>query len=351
MPKISVILPVHNTARYLPECIDSVLNQSFEDFELICVNDESTDNSLDILNDYYKQDKRLIIITQENKGLSSARNTGLKSADGDYILFLDSDDYLSLNALNDLYSVAFEKSLDLVLFKIINFDDESREKSTYSYFELTVLKSMVADSVFSYEDVKSRFFRIPVTAPGKLYKKELLDGMEFREGLIFEDNPFFIELMFKVKKAQVFDEYLYMRRIRSDSITNSNFFKFKDCVEVYNIIEQIIRKYGKYEELKGQLFHRRCRDIYLRFSQVPDEFKKDFFTIIKSDFTSKKEELKEDGTLKIASKRSRYIFDKAIECDNYRDFELSVENYDLKKKSGKKDKSSKIRNLKKLFKH
>ncbi|WP_405293709.1 glycosyltransferase family 2 protein [Methanobrevibacter sp.] len=351
MPKISVILPIYNTAEYLPECIGSVLNQTFGEFELICVNDGSTDNSLAILEDYRLKDNRLRIITQENKGLSSARNTGLNKAKGDYILFLDSDDYLTLNALEELYSIASDKSLDLILFKIINFDDETREKSTYSYFELTVLKGMVGSEVFNYEDIKGKFFRIPVTAPGKLYKKELLEDMEFRQGLIFEDNPFFIELMFKLKKAMVFDEYLYHRRVRNDSITNSNFSKFKDCVEIYNIIEQIIRKYGRYEELKGQLFHRRCRDIYLRFSQVPDEFKKEFFNLIKRDFTSKRQGLKEDGTLDIASKRSKFIFDKAIECDDYKDFEVSVNEFDLSRKSLKKSKGSKIQNLKKLFKH
>ena len=335
LSEISIIIPVYNTSKYLPECLDSILNQSFSDFEVICVNDGSTDDSLDVLRDYESRDGRIKIITQKNRGAAAARNTGLENVSGNYVLFVDSDDYLSPDALEKLYDLAIKESLDLIIFKIINFDDGTREMSTYDYFELEVLKKLVGSRVFSYYDVKERFFRIPVTPPGKLYKRDLIEEMRFVEGLIFEDNPFFIELMFKVKRAMVFDEYLYMRRVRGDSVIHSHFSKFSDCVEIYNIIEAVIRKYDKYDDLKGQLFHRRSRDIFLRFSQVPDEFKGDFFKMIKEDFTSKKEELQSDGTLEIASKRSLKIFKKALDCENYQEFELSIEIFDLKKELSK----------------
>ena len=341
MSCVSVIIPVYNTSKYLSECLDSVINQSFEDLEIICVNDGSTDGSLEILNDYRSRDSRIRVMTQENQGLSSARNTGLANSTGEYVLFLDSDDCLSHDAIEKAYDLAEDNSSDLVLFKIINFDDDTGEKSHYSYFELKVLKKMVGQRVFDYDDVKERFFRIPVTAPGKLFKRDLLEGTGFIEGLIFEDNPFFIEIMFKVKRAIVLDEYLYNRRIREDSITNSGFSKFKDCVEIYNVIEDVIKRYGKYEDLKGQLFHRRCRDIFLRFSQVPDEFKEEFFTIIKDDFGSKKEQYENDGTFDVASQRSIEIYNKAIECDTYRQFELSVDVFDLKKEISKTKKNNK----------
>lgn len=341
MPKLSIIIPVYNTSEYLSECLDSVLNQSFDDIEVICIDDGSTDNSHDILKDYASRHDCLKVITQENQGLSSARNTGLNNSTGDYILFLDSDDFLCSDSLEKLYDLAKAESLDLILFKLINFDDETREKSHYAYFELEVLKDLVGENVFNYKDIKEKFFRIPVTSPGKLYKRGLIEDMRFPEGLIFEDNPFFIELIFKVKRAKVLDEYLYMRRLRQDSITNSYYSKFSDSVEIFNIIEGIIKKYGKYEDLKGQLFHRRCRDIFLRFSQVPDELKADFFNIIKKDFSSKYDGLKEDGTFEIASKRSLEIFNSAILCENYHEFELSVEVFDLKKKISKLKKKNK----------
>lgn len=348
---ISIIIPVYNASQFLTECLESVFNQGFGDVEIICVNDGSTDNSLDILKNFPVK-----IINQENRGLAAARNVGLKEATGEYVLFLDSDDILTPNALEELYDIAESKNLDLLLFKLINFDNETKEKSKYSYFEMDLLKSAVEDNVFCFNDIKELLFRISVTAPGKLYRRDLIKDIKFNEGLIFEDNPFFIELFLKTKRAYFHDEYLYLRRIHESSITNSNFDKFSDVVTIYNIINDIIRKYGVYEDVKHKLFNRQCRDIYLRYSQVPDEFKLDFFNKIKQDFINKKSVYEMDGTLDLANKRSKKIFFSAIDSMTYMEFELSVELFDLKREIKKLQKENKNLNkkprksLKKLFK-
>ena len=104
MPQISVVLPVYNVEEYLRQCLDSLANQTFEDFEVICVNDGSGDSSLSILEEYASEDERFKIISQENKGLSGARNTGMDYIKGKYTIFVDSDDWLELNALEKLYN-------------------------------------------------------------------------------------------------------------------------------------------------------------------------------------------------------------------------------------------------------
>ena len=109
--KFSIVIPVYNVEPYLPECLDSVLNQTLSDWEAVCVNDGSTDNSSVVLEDYASKDSRFRVITQPNGGLSAARNTGMKAALGDYVLFLDSDDWLEPNAL-------------LVLSEHLNGEDE-----------------------------------------------------------------------------------------------------------------------------------------------------------------------------------------------------------------------------------
>ena len=113
MIKVSVIVPVYNTQDYLNECIDSVLNQSLADFELICIDDGSTDASLEILKDYEKKDNRIQVFSQKNSGLAASRNAGLNVAQGEYVLFLDSDDYLKSDTLEKLYNQAIENNLDL----------------------------------------------------------------------------------------------------------------------------------------------------------------------------------------------------------------------------------------------
>ena len=116
LPKFSIIIPVYNVEDYLSPCLDSVINQTLRDIEIICVNDGSRDNSLEILNIYQKCDPRITIINKENGGLSSARNAGLKRAHGEYILFLDSDDYFALNACECLYAEVLECRPEIIVF-------------------------------------------------------------------------------------------------------------------------------------------------------------------------------------------------------------------------------------------
>ncbi|MBF4468083.1 MAG: glycosyltransferase [Methanobrevibacter arboriphilus] len=112
-PKVSIIIPVHNTSKYLKKCMDSVINQKLKDIEIICINDESRDNSLEILEDYARKDKRIKIINQVNQGVSIARNTGLKIAKGEYVGFVDSDDWIDLNFFYELYNKAKSQGADL----------------------------------------------------------------------------------------------------------------------------------------------------------------------------------------------------------------------------------------------
>ena len=127
MVKLSVIVPCYNVEKYLSECLDSILNQTFEDIEIICINDGSTDNTQDILDSYLKKDKRIKVISQHNQGLSMARNVGLKNVTGEYVTFIDSDDYFELTAFEETLKIVEEKSLDLLIFKLINFDADTFE--------------------------------------------------------------------------------------------------------------------------------------------------------------------------------------------------------------------------------
>ena len=129
MAKISVIVPIYNDDRYLHECLDSIINQTFEDIEIICVNDGSTDESLNILKQYESRDCRVKVISQENKGVGAARNAGIKIASGEYIYFIDADDFLELTGLEEMYDLSQQMDLDLLIFKLVTFDDETGERN------------------------------------------------------------------------------------------------------------------------------------------------------------------------------------------------------------------------------
>ena len=334
MVKISVIIPVYNSQDYLNECIDSVLNQTFSDFEVICVDDGSTDNSLGKLKSY-GYDGRVKIISKSHGGPGATRNVALDIAQGDYILFLDADDYLKSDAMERTYYFAVDNSLDLILFKTINFNYETRTEFNSSYFDMKFLKESVGREIFNWKDVKNDLFDISVTATSKLFKREVIQDIRFPEGIIFEDNVFFIKTIFNAERVYFYDEYLYYRRIHPNSITNSYFKYFSDCMLMYELIYEFIKEIGLYDEFGEQIFNRQCHDIFIRFSQTDDEYKEDFFNKIKTNFLNRKSELEKTEILNRCSDRSREIFNRALDSKTYNEFELSVNVFDLKKDNSK----------------
>lgn len=207
-PIISVIIPVYNVEKYLRGCLESLLAQTFRDYEAICVNDGSNDNSLSILEEYVELDKRVKTINQSNKGLSDARNTGMDAARGAYIFFLDSDDYIHPQALEFLHSCAVENNVDLVC---------AGHKGNPELY-----KPMSAE--LKYENIKQEEYKRPLEAyfkeyqhklPGmvwtKLYKAELVADIRFIEGRLYEDEHFTALVMEKCTKLirLNFDMYNY----------------------------------------------------------------------------------------------------------------------------------------------
>ena len=322
-PLISVVIPVYNVENYLIECLDSICNQTLKNIEIICINDGSTDNSLRILNEYKKKDSRISIITQNNGGLSSARNTGLKYVSGKYIYFIDSDDYLDLNALKELYEISEEKNLDMLLFKIICFDEDTKEKFTTPYFEMEFLSKDIQDNVFNYRDIGHKFYNLDVTMQSKFFKAELISNFEFPNGLIFEDNPFFTEAMFNAKRVYFYNKHLCFKRERKNSITGSG-KNFSDIIKIRNRIIDLAKKYGNFDGFEEQLYSKKFNLIKFRFSQTSEEHKEVFFNEIKKDFLDKKEEYLNSPYFNNLPIETKNIFFAGLNSDSYHEFERKI---------------------------
>ncbi len=352
MPKISVIVPVYNVEDYLRECLDSLCYQTLIDIEIICINDGSTDKSLEILREYESKNPKITVYSQENKGLSGARNTGMKHVSGEYIYFLDSDDILIPTALERMYSVSKRRSLDILLFKLINFDDKTREKFKSKYYDMKFLKQKVGENIFSYDDVGNDLFRIAVTPQGKLFKKELIEDMHFIEGFIFEDNPFFFESFFRAEKVYFLDEYLCLKRKRSESITSTPNEQFLDYIYISNILIDICKRYDVYEKYKEGLYSKNMNNIYLRFLQIGDEFKEKYFQKMKQDFSNKKEEYDKDDIFQKGDEKHRELFYKALDSETPLEYILSIKLFNMQKKLNtiKQEKSQINHERKKLIK-
>ncbi len=240
MPKVSVIIPVYNVEKYLRDCLDSVVSQTIKDIEIICINDGSTDGSLDILNEYCSNDDRFVIINQENRGLSVARNNGLNSASGDYIAFIDSDDYLLNNDyFEKLYNACEKYSADIAVAGIIR----GNNKKTYR-----VLKIEKEEVAIEYED-KLRICDVPDSnyVWNKLYKREslLATGIIFPPGKLYEDLYYTHKVLYYMDKVISVCGINYFYRKRSDSIIRTKSSKAElDHLEGQNLIDSFLTEHN-----------------------------------------------------------------------------------------------------------
>ncbi len=297
MPKISVILPVYNVEKYLRRCLDSVLCQTFADFEAICVNDGSADKSLNILEEYAAKDSRIKIVTQANQGLSMARNNGLKVAKGDYIYFLDSDDAIHPKLLEIAYTFATKYGADMVCFK---YEKSDGIKYRPNKIDVENIKYKVTDNALDLALSKSKF-RIAFNVWSKFYKKEILNGINFIKGILYEDYPHTYAVLAKKPKTVSIDAKLYFYTLNMQSISNQagnakqieDFYEgIKYVYQIYNKPEfkselKLIRRYLMPKLLKNQLkcCQKAQKDVkesmYKTFSaELKDLFEKDLVSIL-----------------------------------------------------------------------
>jgi len=225
-PKVSVVIPVYNTMDYLEECVRSVLKQSLTDIEVICVDDGSTDDSLQILSRFAETDKRVRIATQGNRGLSATRNRGLELAHGKYVLFLDSDDVLIWCALEHLFAQAEIHGLDDLFCAGVAFFDPpevyQQQPQYYGAYHYRGTYSEPCDGQnLLYEIATAGDFSPSVCL--RLFRRKFLNenGLRFVEGMVHEDNVFTLQSLSKAKRAWVWNEPLYLRRVRPASIMSS----------------------------------------------------------------------------------------------------------------------------------
>ena len=280
MPKISVIVPVYNVEKYLPQCLESIIGQTFDDIEIICVNDGSTDNSRKILAQYAQKDSRIKIVDKKNGGLSSARNAGMKVAQGEYYSFIDSDDWIDETMLEKLYNSMVALDTDISICAVHQFDETRQElDDSNPYYTLGFFDESFDNRAFSYVDTKPFLLDVCVMAWNKLYRKSFIEEcqVEFPEGLIFEDGPFFFSIFFKTKKVSIVRDFLYYYRInRSGSIIENGGKHLLDIIDVVNLMCESLRKNDILEELKDSFYKQKSDDINYRYGLSDLSLKKAF---------------------------------------------------------------------------
>lgn len=251
-PLVSVIIPVYNVEKFLRPCLDSIVNQDLTDIELVCVNDGSPDKSMDILMEYANKDERIKVVSQENAGLSEARNAGMRYASGKYIYFMDSDDILEKETLKELSDYAEKMDLDIVYFDAKCFsDDEECEEYLDRISDYYIRKNqyegarsgpeMMADMLTNEE------YRPSVCI--QMLKRAFVQerGFTFIKGILHEDNEFTFKTILNAKKTGHINKPYFNRRVRAASITSERTV-FAHSFGYYKSYEQMEKEYNMIED-------------------------------------------------------------------------------------------------------
>lgn len=270
MKKVSVIIPIFNAQKYLHKCLDSVINQTYNNLEIICVDDGSTDSSNKIIKEFQNKDHRIILLNKENGGVSSARNIGLIEATGDYLMFLDSDDYLDFNAISTCIQFLNESSIDIIRFNYIKI---------YKHLSINNKSYFKDECIFEYpfRDIINQIYINDnyCSACGTMYKSSIAKRHKFNEDIkIGEDFLFFINCLLDSKKIYVCNKNMYYYVFNDASATSVfNFDKYVKSIQgliyVVNEIDNLLETKGLCPPNSNDKLERNIRDYFaLAFQEL-----------------------------------------------------------------------------------
>ena len=269
--KVSIIVPVYNVEEYLARCLDSLVNQSLKDIEIIVVNDGSPDNSQKIIDNYCKKYKNIKSFIKENGGLSDARNFGIEKAQGEYIAFLDSDDYVTIDMYMEMYNKAKSGNFDMVVCDLNYVYDDKIIKTSCNIKKDT-------------NNIKDVMLNIYPAAWNKIFKRNLMDkGIRFKKGVWFEDVEFIYRLLPYINTIGVVHKTFNQYVQREGSITNTINKKLYHYIDNWNGIVEYYKKNNLYEEYKLELEYCYVRYIYATFIKQASKYNyKDYMDAVDS---------------------------------------------------------------------
>ena len=300
---ISVIVPVYNVEKYLSKCLESIINQTYQNLEIICVDDGSTDSSPKILEEYAKKDTRIKILSQTNSGQGVTRNLAINLAKGEYIMFVDSDDWLSLNACEVLLNKISLTNSDFVIFGAYLFDDNKNcERIDSPYWSVDEYREILKrKEVFDYKDVKDIIFK-RFSPWNKFYNASFLkaNNIKFDEKLEFEDVIFHMKSFLFADRITYCQDCLYNYRLFHSSSCTERFRKGKECfdiIEVVGVVEKFLNAKNAFVELESPFLKWKIETYIYYYNNIfPSKklIKNKFKNIILAEFKQIEKKYKEN---------------------------------------------------------
>ncbi len=337
-PKVSVIIPVYNVEKYLRESLDSVVNQTLKEIEIICIDNKSQDTSLDILKEYASKDERIIIFENEtNLKQGLARNFGIEKAKGEYVFFVDGDDFIKNDCIEKMYNKAKKDYSDITICCWALYDDKtSKINNKHVYALLKQIPEHYNDKTFNWRDIKEAIFWQSSVPWDKIYKREFLieKDVKFPGGVFFEDNVFVYDAFFKSSKISILREILiYYRTNRKGAVTNTRDKTFFDYLKIFNLIGENLKKIDLYDEMKYQYLDYKIITLVWWYKKIKLRYKKKFYEIIREDF--KNIELTEEEKYKVRN-QTLFLMERFIKNPFFVYFPLSFWDKIYRVERGKK---------------
>lgn len=326
MPKVSIIIPFNNVETYIKQCLDSVIAQTLDDIEIICVNDASEDSSRNIVEEYAQKDNRIKIIDiNERTGQGFARNRAIETAQGEYIGFVDSDDWIEPEMFLELYNKAKENDNDITICQAREYDDINEKYILSDYYSLTLLNRM-KDSIFKAEDTKDEILDINVVLWNKIYKREYLQqiGEKFPEGFIYEDLPFFFGTYLPAKRIQIVWKNCYIYRVNRKNSTMQQFNKkVLDRLPMVSLTYEKMKQFSYLDDIREKIQSWIINDLFHRYTLLKENYQKEYFFQMKKIFESLDIQNLEDNYWKNVYHFEGY---KLVLNNNFEDFNQKVFN-------------------------
>lgn len=290
MPKVSIIIPTYNVEDYLRECMESVTRQTLKDIEIICINDGSTDGSLQILKEYADKDSRIVLVDKENEGYGVGMNIGLDKASGEYIGIVEPDDFVPLNMYEDLYGIAKENDLDFVKADFYRFTRNSENGN------MELIYNHLDSTGENYNQVINPFEKPYITkfimnTWSGIYRREYIEKYHIRHnttpGASFQDNGFFWQTFIYARRCMFIDKPYYMNRRDNPNSSVNNKQKVY-CMNVeYDFIRDIFMQKENeelWERFKYYYNYKRYFSYIFTIGRISDEFKQEYVERISKEF-------------------------------------------------------------------
>lgn len=268
LPKVSVIIPIYNVEKYLSECVESVINQTLKEIEIILIDDGSTDTSPSICDKYQKKDSRIKVIHKSNGGLSNARNTGLKLAQGEYISFVDADDWIASEMLSKMYLKAKQEHSDVTICNLSIAKNKKIKPTQYW--------PQINEHIIYKDEIYSHLFLHPSYVVNKIYKRTFLEKnkLYFLQGYIYEDVPFSTQVLLLTNHiSYCLDNFYFYRLERDDAITAKKSTKHLDIIYIEQQIQEILNKHNVPDNVWKNFYQWQTEIYTWMYKLLPDSSK------------------------------------------------------------------------------